>query len=247
VTCKLVVARKPRPTWRVGRLPEVWSLPSWQLRGADGTLGQRWDDPKGLFRVSYSSSKRIGPLLELLAKLRADDQLVHADVDAGAIDALAEAAGDLVHSVRPGYLHAPSWAMVRGIGRAQLDGRFTDIGHHASLSTLHNELPELRRRFHLRELDLAAVESDVRPLTQTIAGFVFGCTWRPPGSPIHVRQFDGIRYESRLGSNVNNWAAFEPVALRDIEERPLTPDDPDLERAARIYRLTLLFDDPSGP
>ncbi|MCZ7537423.1 MAG: hypothetical protein M5T61_16945 [Acidimicrobiia bacterium] len=46
--------------------------------GDDGTFGNRWDDPEGLYRVLYASSLRVGCYIETLARLRPDPAVVAA-------------------------------------------------------------------------------------------------------------------------------------------------------------------------
>ena len=40
------------------------------LAGPDGTFGNRFDDPEGIYRVLYASSQRLGCYLEALAQFR---------------------------------------------------------------------------------------------------------------------------------------------------------------------------------
>jgi len=57
---------------RIGRRPDQQRPPDWSLAGADGTFGNRFDDPDGTYRVLYASSQRFGGFLETLACFRLD-------------------------------------------------------------------------------------------------------------------------------------------------------------------------------
>jgi hypothetical protein len=55
--------------------------------------------------------------------------------------------------------------------------------------------------------------------------------------------FSGIRYGSRLGDNLTNWAIFEPNEPRVIESgAEIDPDDPDLRATLEAYDLVLQSD-----
>jgi hypothetical protein len=44
----------------VGRRPDPWAWPDWSRADPDGTFGNRYDDPRGEYRVPYASSDRRG-------------------------------------------------------------------------------------------------------------------------------------------------------------------------------------------
>src|ERR1035437_7440923 len=46
--------------FRICRRPKPWQAPDWSLVGSDGTFGNRFDDPDGIYRVLYASSQRLG-------------------------------------------------------------------------------------------------------------------------------------------------------------------------------------------
>ena len=45
----------PQPIYRVGRQPDAWRPPDWSRASADGTFGNRFDDPESYYRVLYAS------------------------------------------------------------------------------------------------------------------------------------------------------------------------------------------------
>ncbi len=60
------------PAWRVSRRPDAWAWPDWAYAEADGTFGNRFDDPAGQYRVLYACSQRVGCFVETLARFRPD-------------------------------------------------------------------------------------------------------------------------------------------------------------------------------
>ena len=66
------------PLYRVARAPDPWAWPDWANVGSDGTFGNRWDDPEGLYRVVYASSSPLGALVEVLARFRPDPHIIEA-------------------------------------------------------------------------------------------------------------------------------------------------------------------------
>jgi hypothetical protein len=62
--------------YRLGRKPDPWSVPDWASAGPDGTFGNRFDDPEGMYRALYASSQRLGCFLETLGRFRVDPKLL---------------------------------------------------------------------------------------------------------------------------------------------------------------------------
>jgi hypothetical protein len=124
-----------------------------------------------------------------------------------------------------------TWLEGRLIGEATLDGRFVDIGNTASLATLRTALAASAIHHGLDEIDAATIRLRApRGFTQQVSRYVY-----EEGS------FAGIRYRSRLGDDVLNWAIFEPapdgqVPLVATASAAIPADDPDL-RAARSSGL----------
>jgi len=64
------------PLYRIGPRPDPWAFPDWANVGSDGTFGNRWDDPQGVYRVLYASSSRVGGFVEVLARFRPDPHIL---------------------------------------------------------------------------------------------------------------------------------------------------------------------------
>ena len=70
--------------FRLGRRPDPWAWPDWRYADADGTFGNRFDDPQGVYRVLYASTQRLATFVECLASFRPDPAIVaeYAAIDA---------------------------------------------------------------------------------------------------------------------------------------------------------------------
>ena len=130
------------------------------------------------------------------------------------------------------------WLEGRLIGEAVARGRFADVGDAQSLATLRQELASRAIHYGLSDLDAAVIRlSAPRAFTQEVSRFVY--EWRDEGGA-----FAGVRYRSRLGDQLLNWAIFEPPpetndALTDASGSSIDPDDPDLVEALRLLGLRL--------
>ena len=60
----------PQPIYRIGRRPDAWRPPDWSRASADGTFGNRFDDPESYYRVLYASSHEVSCSIETPALTR---------------------------------------------------------------------------------------------------------------------------------------------------------------------------------
>ena len=207
--------------YRVGRPPQPWAWLDWGVALADRTFGNRWDDPLGQYRVLYGSTSRYGAWLEKLARFRPAPVAPVLSRD----EPLDVTSGDLPRS------ELARWRM----GLAQLRGEYADIGHSESLAVLRPFIWPGLASFGLAELDAGAIRAAApRRLTQELSRVVY--EWRDP-------VFAGIRYGSRLGDDVENWALFERddlgLDLLGIDEGN-PAEDHELERALQTLRIRLV-------
>jgi hypothetical protein len=207
--------------FRIGRKPDPWQPPAWTLCDDDSTFGNRFDDFNGRFRVLYASSSRLGCFIETLSRFR------RAPEPLGLQQALGEITGPDDHLP---LAHVPaSWLSKRLMGTAGT--------RHTRLADIYSSewLGYLRRQMDLgyfrhvenpaNDFDLAALMSQQRRLTQEIASLVYDLG------------FNGIFYQSRHGSNLFNWALFEPFELEKPDSADLAIDDRDFIEA--LHRLNL--------
>ena len=185
------------PVYRVARGPDVWAWPDWDYATADGTFGNRWDDPNGEFRVLYASSTAFGALLETLAPFRPDLELL----------ALLEGIDDDHRHVEAGTVPSP-WLEERWIGEAELTGPYVDVGAADTLAWLRSRLASRATDLGIEEVDAATVRLGApRAFTQAIARLVYEYQLDDGVGP------SGIRYRSRYDDDTVNWAMFEPPSV----------------------------------
>ncbi len=221
-------AAPPARILRVGRLPNPWAWPRWEVAGEDGTFGNRWDDARSTYRVLYGSSQLEACFVETLARFRPDPHVL-----AG----LARIRGD--EPVEAPGLLPRSWLTGRVIGEAAVRGRFCEIGAPGSLAHLHRALAAVLVRHRIRELDGAAIRRTApRRFTQEISSYVYAQS-DARGRP----RFAGIAYRSRFGDRFENWAIFERPAARPVIRRLATrridPAQPELRAALGLLGLRL--------
>ena len=224
MTPALQVARPAGLLYRVGRVPDAWALAPWTYAGPDNTFGSRFNDPEGEYRVRYAAGQKHGAFLETLARFRADPQL---------LAELAEIDDDPEYPTAPPSTVPSEWLHTRCVGIAQADSLlFVDISHSQSLAHLRHHLAHRLVHFGLDDLDAGDIRKRTpRALTQEVSRYVFE---RPEA-------FAGIRYLSRLGDDLANWAIFEGSELDQVIEdnETIEPDDPDLVVALHTLNLTL--------
>jgi len=214
------------PLYRVARKPNAWRPPDWAYAHEDRTFGSRFDDSEGYFRVLYASSTRLGCFIETLARFR---KPTAAGALMETLDEIENAGSDFTP---PGTVPA-SWLHGRRIGRAaSVTGRYAQVYSAEWVSHLRRELePELiasnadtRTR---GDFDLHLLISQDRALTQRAA------------SLIYRMGYNGVCYESRHGTDLVNWALFEPFQVQQIQNDLLAPGDPDLLQAIETLDLRL--------
>lgn len=226
MTPPLATATAPGQLHRIGRGADAWQWPDWAFAGADGTFGNRYDDPRAEYRVIYAASQRLGAFVETLARYRPDPALVaaYAEIEAD----------DEYPTIPPGVVPA-EWPANRCAGTATHDGSFADVGQAESIAHLRANLAALVLHHRLDDLDAAALRLRApRSFTQGVSRYVFERGVAPDG-----RSLAGIRYLSRLGDDVVNWAIFEGTEVDGAASEPIAADDPDLVAALGLLDLTL--------
>jgi hypothetical protein len=201
--------------YRLGRKPDPWSAPDWALAGADGTFGNRFDDPDALYRVLYASSQRVGCFLETLGRFRVDPKL---------LAELAEIEGE--DDYCPLGEVPLEWVERRVMGVATARGEYADICSSEWISRLRIVLAGHLGKFGLNDLDASALQMTVpRNVTQLVSRIVFS------------NGLAGIYYRSKYGHDVENWALFEPFQINVQDPETIRPDDSDLQRALQLHGL----------
>jgi hypothetical protein len=228
MTCEIDADSPPSPLFRLGRGPDPWSWNDWSYAHADGTFGNRWDDPESEYRVLYASAQRLACFMETMGRFPADPEIE------SELDEIELEPGEVDHAAGPGQLVVRDWLAPRRISTAVVEGNFAVVGSSVSLGYLHGQVSHLLGDFGLDELDESALRSVRRELTQAISRTVFEC------SAEGTRQFEGISYLSRYGDEFQNWGIFEPAAIDSDPPEEIAEDDPDLIEAARRLSVKLL-------
>jgi hypothetical protein len=209
--------RPSGPLFRVGRAKDAWAVPDWAY-AKGGTFGNRFDDPKGLYRVLYASSQRLGCFVETLARFRVDVSFL-ADL------ALMENGDD---DFTASGTVPRVWIQSRAIGTADVSGQYADIYALNWVSYLRTALAGTAVEAGMTDVDLSALErAEPRTLTQQASRIAF------------ERAYDGIYYHSRYGHSMENWAIFEPFPIANQQSEKIDENDPDLVEALRTLGLIL--------
>ena len=109
------------------------------------------------------------------------------------------------------------WRDTPRIGTASHPGRSPPSGTRTRSRTCGSRSPTTCRIFELDDLDGGDLRRRApRALTQDISRYVFDHGARHDGESLA-----GVRYLSRLGDELENWAIFEPSAPDDATSRPL--------------------------
>src|SRR5579872_573589 len=203
--------------YRIGRGPDPWQYPDWSRANPDRTFGNRFDDPNGEYRVLYASSARLGCFLETLARYR-PNMALYAELKE------IEGEDDFV----PAGVVPYEWLKDRVMGSANTHGKFADIGASESIEALRRTLAPLLISLGIPDFDASVLQrSGPRLLTQNVSAVIY-------------RQgFNGIRYLSKYGHDIENLALFEPVELTSRGQNGLDPNDSDLLEAMRIFNLAM--------
>jgi hypothetical protein len=136
----------------------------------------------------------------------------------------------------------PAWFAARRVAQAQLSGTFCDVSESSTIATLrHNFAQAAVAEFRLADFDASALlNSGPRELTQRVGRFIYELP-RGAGSP-----FDGVRFLSRHGADLELWAIFERSDdetrsrhLSGISVAEIDPADPAVARALHLHSLTV--------
>ena len=116
------------------------------------------------------------------------------------------------------------------MGTARVEGQFADICGIGWTAFLRRRMAAECIAEGLSEFDLSVTTSQNRRLTQKISDIVYR---EPP-------RYAGIRYVSRYGDGVENWALFEPFTqISGLNSCSISENDLDLQNALKVHNLRL--------
>jgi hypothetical protein len=216
-----------------------------QLRPRDGdTKPDRFDDPRGEYRVRYFASTFRGSFLEVIDHFRAaqddvEQVIARTPVLPGTTDVLSDEPAGLVPDA---WLSRQRYT----VGHLLAGRAFVDVADAQTLAVLHRspDIQQVLRSREVREafgpnvrLDLGticAVGSVGRMITQAVSQAVF----------LHPSRPSGICYRTRFDPDEMCWAVFdERTEMEFTTPAPLDYTDPDIRTAlhsvAKLYGLTL--------
>jgi len=226
VNPRFATAQVPGELFRVGRRPDVWRWADRQYTGSE-----RWDDPRGEFRVLYASLSRLGAFLEVLAPLRPDPAL-----RAGLRAVRSNDRG--APKTAPAGRVPARWRYERIAGRGipdEVEGALVVIGASESIAMLRRRMGRAARRHGLTDIDAAAIRLTApRGFTQEVSRFIFEQV--AEGGT----RYGGIVYLSKHGDDVVDCAIFErgdAFPVHSTERMSIAADDEDFLTACEMLGL----------
>jgi hypothetical protein len=201
----------------IGRKPDPWQAPDWSRANPDGTFDNRFDDPKGYYRVIYAATQKLSCFLETLARYRSDLSL-RSELD--------EIEGE--NDFFPLGTVPQEWCDERLLGSAHAEGSYADIYGAEWIGYLRHRLAGECLRLGLDDLDASVLQrGSLRRLTQLASLEAWS------------KKFDGVYYRSRHGHDLENWALFEPFRISQASSEVIGADDRAFLEALRILELNL--------
>ena len=213
-----------RELFRIGYEPNVWALPDWKyISRIDGAFPNRYDDPLGEYRVLYAGSQRLACFMEKLARFR-----IASEVAAGLPEIEDPDKKEKEYPV--GTVSRRLFEPLR-LGRATLNIPEHRCANIASSEWIARLRPVLLPHFSalgIKDFDGSSLLlTSPRRLTQIISRYVY------------EEGFLGIRYPSKHGLELDNWAFLNCVPVIDPGMERIRLDDPDLQQALKLHALKL--------
>ncbi len=209
-------ADPPEEVFRLGRRPDPWAWPDWAYADADGTFGNRYDDPQGIYRVLYASTQRVATFVECLAYYRPDIEVV------AELQAIVGEEGD-EEAPAAGIVPA-GWVGQRCVGRATLVGDYADVGHHESLAELRAALAARVVHHGLHDLDAATLRLIApRAFTQDVSRYLFRQTAAARGVGTDSRTSRSTATTCRTGRSSNQLIRKSSTSRSSTAMTPTSP------------------------
>lgn len=221
------------PLSRVGRADlDPFELPPSTYAGRG-----RFDAPDGNFRVFYAASSPLAAFGEVLAQHRVSLAAIARVVDTS--DTLSTRTQRYEQDQTLSFLGIipADWLKKRHLGRTTIAPhlRFADIVHPDTLQALRPALASFLTSRQIADLDMAALFSADRAVTQHIANYLHQLH-DSDGQPLVA----GIRYPSRLHLSWECWALFaDRLQHGDVETTTIQHDNPALLEACRVLHLEI--------
>ena len=211
---------RPEEFYRVAKGPDPWEAAPYEDDAEPPR--NRFDDPDKTYRVLYAASRPRGCFIEILARFRrsAGDASTTAlfERELSEIDLPDDRL--VISGIVP-----TEWVDGRVLGAASCNGTFADVYH----SSWNHYLVEHLGHAIQGDFDLGALlRSERRDVTQRVSQLVWG----------HGDGFDGIRYLSRWGYEIECWALFQPFrTLHPTSVASIDPSDSEFQAALSVHNL----------
>lgn len=211
--------------WRVARGDNPLAVPTGLPRpGVSG--GNRFDPLTLDYGVLYFGSDLEACFGETLARLRPSLEML----------AVVKKEWEELGFMDTGSV-AADWRQRRTAVHVRLRGDllFLDVESSQTHQYLRGELALGLSTLGLTDLDVGTVRGPDRRVTKMISEWAYMS--EESGHP----RFAGIRYESRIRSGWECWAAFddEELDIDVLETLPITPDMPALAAVAELFDLQI--------
>lgn len=172
--------------------------------------------------VLYAASKAEGCFAETLARLRPSPAMSRLNFS------------EDPHHMPPGSI-ARDWRLQRRKYELQLIDPlpFVDVENRDTRSWMSRRMGVDLERFDIDAIDVDDIRGKDRLLTREVARRIYTAT-DDDGEPL----YSGVRYMSRLG-DYECWAIFDGTEVETYATHSIEHGDPDLQRIAQEYGLTL--------
>lgn len=195
----------------------------WRPTGILGT--ERFDSTSKNFNTLYCAKSPLACFLETLQCFRPG----MADLNQRLCLILDKELEDITDEERTNALSvfAEEWCKERHLLQITIDktAEFLDVTHHETIQFLRNQ-PNVKSIMPLEtDFDLSTVTGPRRVITQQISEIA------------HQSGFNGLYYTSRFGANLECYAVFDSIQIKQVQEFEIENSDEGYQEALRTFGL----------
>lgn len=219
------LVRPAGPVWRVGWASAPLNPPAPKpIDLASSDAGNRFDSITGQFRTLYFGTTRRACLAETLAWRRPKPSLVE----------LIKNDDEWQQWMQPATVEQ-AWRHGRLLVAVELEGDFLDIHHSRSVAWIERVFGSVLATLGYSNANVSTLMEDNRTVSRHLAEFLHNARDKD-GVPV----FAGIRYNSKLGNDLENWALFDRGydGAVEVDRTTIDRNDPDYQAVCELYGLT---------
>lgn len=239
------VGPPPGEVFRVGWHSDPLGPPPWDRAAADGTFGNRFDDPEASFRCIYCGSSAEAAFGETMARFRVSTshlaKIKAAVVDAEDLEDIFGTEIDFAEPSVPRGIITAEWRSRRKLARTTLDPslRFANVADQESLEYFRYVLPDKAAECGVDDIDFSTIlNKEHRQFTQACARHIYDLR-----DALERPRFAGVRYMSRQNAlEWECWALFDDrIDGKHTPALPesIMPDHPALQRIAQVFTISI--------